>query len=92
MQESARYTVGQLIAWPTLSPRCVLVDEIAWNALCSDGPAITPETLPPYHAVVFEVLKNGEALAAYNGRFTSEQLTGERVLPVLWLRHKATNA
>jgi len=87
MQTSVRYAVGQVIAWPTLDKRCVLVDEIGWSLLCSDGFSVAPENLPLFHAVVFEVLKNGEALAAYNGRFTTEQLTGDRVLPVLWLRH-----
>lgn len=86
--DARAFALGQLIGWPTFDPRALLVDYLPYHELCSAlAPASAqPLALPPYQAVVFEVLKDGSALAAYNGRFTPEQLAQNVSLPVLWLR------
>ena len=81
-----RHFVGQILSYPTLSHKCVLVDYVGWNEVASLMPDLKHPGLPPLKAVVFEVLKNGSALAAYNGRHTTRQLLAEKPdLPVLWL-------
>jgi hypothetical protein len=88
MFTTREYAVGLHVSWPTLSPTCILVDHIDSKAVRSAlSPSDAPLKLPRFKAVVIEVLKNGDALAAYNGRFTEQQLAEGCFLPVLWLRN-----
>jgi hypothetical protein len=82
----SKFSVGQLVSWPTCSKKCIHVDYIDWARVAEDFVRGTDAHSPPrFHAVVFEVMPNGSALAAYNGRFSPEELERNPTVPVIWL-------
>jgi hypothetical protein len=86
MTTKSRFRIGQLVSWPTYSKKCIHVDYIDWCLVAKDfAPDSDAHSPPRYHAVVFELMPNGSALAAYNGRFSPEELASNPTVPVIWL-------